>query len=216
MQGGTGLIDILIIVLILAFVVTRFMSHDLPKETKKKRTTASKKSTVVSFPNEGIKPVKTRKKSPNLDNLSGMEQVKAMDNAFKERDFLEGAKQGYTMFYSALNDIDEETLDDLTAPRLFDRYMDKVESLENKGHKQIVEIQSIEDASVVEAKVSGQTAIIDVKYIAKHVEYIVDGEDNIVSGDKKTVKDVTTVWTWARNVNSTDPNWELEEVSALA
>lgn len=216
-------IDIIVIILILAFVVTRFLSHNLPEETKEERKKAKEKQKkmgmVVPFPDMEDLPKPSKKKMrtvKSMDELEGIEQVKTIDTDFKEKDFVEGAKYAYNMFYDALNDVDEETLDDLTAPRLFDRYMEKVESLESEGKQQRFEVKNIISAEIVDAKVHGQTAIIDVKYKAEHVEYVVDSEENIVEGDDEKIKTVDTVWTWARNVNETDPNWELEDIAALA
>lgn len=220
MQAGTSFLDIIVIVLILAFVVTRFLSHNLPEETKEDRKKAKKKSqNIVQFPEveATLKPVKKKERVvKNLDDLSGVEQVKAADKSFNEKEFVDGAQYAYNMFYEAINDVDEDTLDDLTAPRLFDRFMEKVDTLEAEGKKLRIDVKEITSAEIVDAKVHGQTAIIDVKYKAQHAEYVVDAEDNVVDGDPEKTKTVDAVWTWARNVNETDPNWELEDIAALA
>ena len=175
---------------------------------------------VVPFPETEKKSSKANKPKnrvpKNIDDLSGIEQVKAADSSFNKKEFTEGAKAAYFMFYEAINEVDEETLDDLTAPRVFDRFMEKVESLEAQGQKQVFDIKEIVEAEIVDARVHGQTAIIDVKYKANHVEFIVDGEDSLVSGDDETAKEVNTVWTWARNINAEDPNWELEDITQFA
>ena len=43
-----------------------------------------------------------------------------------------------------------------------------------------------------------------------------DAEDEVVEGDSKKVREVTDIWTFAREVNSRDPNWKLVATEADA
>jgi predicted lipid-binding transport protein (Tim44 family) len=70
---------------------------------------------------------------------------------------------------------------------------------------------------IVDTRIQGKTAIVSVKYIAKIAEY----EENVkskkaVKNVNKKAKSIQTIWTWAKPLDSRDPNWELEEINALS
>ena len=199
MQTFTFL-DIIMAIAILAFIVTRFMGNELPKETAKQK----KKSHL-----KVVKPEKVVEAETEEDGFSAIQKI---DPSFNKRDFLKGAKHGYKMFYDALNNADDTLLDDLTAPRIYDVYLEEREALAEQNKKRITHVSKIISAELLGARIHGQTAIVEIKYVAQHQEGIVDID---VKNPALTDKETTTVWTWARNVKSTDPNWELESIESM-
>lgn len=209
MQNANSFFDLIILGLMVWFVYSRFMSNKLPKDNKKPLNTAS----ILPFnDNNNDEPLKAQ------DNpISGMDELKKLDRSFKENDFINGTKQAFNMYYEALNNQDEDMLDSLIAPKLFDEVMDKVEEKMDKGIIPKTDVKDIVSVDIVDTRIQGKTAIISVKYAAKIVEY----EENIKSKKvtkniAKKEKSIQTIWTWARPIDSSDPNWELEDINALS
>ena len=59
-------------------------------------------------------------------------------------------------------------------------------------------------------------AEVTVSFSAQFISATTDGEGKLVDGDAKTVRDVTDVWTFERNVRASDPNWRLVATSGEA
>ena len=215
MQAGFSALDIVFLILLAVFIVSRFMGNQLPKDDKK-----SKK--VVKFPEDVIKEVekvqKEQKKKVSLKHLEGLSGVKLIEQAdkdFKKKEFLSGAELAYQMYYDAINDKDEETLEGMVAPRHFDEIMESVETLESENKKRFVLIEEIENVEIVESKLHGRTAIIDVKYVAQQTD-VIESEDLSEDDVAKAPSEVVSIWTWARSIDSEDLNWELERITLLS
>ena len=215
MQAGFSALDIVFLILLAVFIVSRFMGNQLPKDDKK-----SKK--VLKFPEDVIKEVekvqKEQKKKVSLKHLEGLSGVKLIEQAdkdFKKKEFLSGAELAYQMYYDAINDKDEDTLEGMVAPRHFDEIMESVETLESENKKRFVLIEKIENVEIVEAKLHGRTAIIDVKYVAQQTD-VIESEDLSEDDVEKAPSEVVSIWTWARSIDSEDLNWELERITLLS
>lgn len=203
--------DIIFLVLIGVFIYTRFFGKPMPKSKRGK-----KKQNVFKFPVDDIEKAmrqqlqqtlaqsaakKTAAQQRAAASLTGIAQIKALDPTFDKNQFLAGAKSAYTMFYDACNNRDEESLDALTAPRLFDEVIDKLEAA---GKDYQTKITSVDDVKIVDSKVHGRAILIDVKYTAKQSDK-----------PKAAAKKVEQIWTWAKPVGTEDPNWELESISNI-
>tara|TARA_R110000868_G_scaffold218576_1_gene468970 strand:+ start:114898 stop:115545 length:648 start_codon:yes stop_codon:yes gene_type:complete len=215
MQTGFSFLDVIFLIVMAIFIATRFFGHKLPKDDKKLN-----KKNVVKFPNSEIsevvkEQVKPKHKKVDLSKLSGLEQIKATDKSFKEKDFIAGATNAYQMYYDALNERDEKTLENMLAPRKFDEIMESIESLEEEGKQRFVDIDTFKNVEIIDARLHGRTAIIEVKYIVMQKDFIED-LDTKKSPKSLKNKEVSTVWTWARSVESDDLNWELESIALLS
>lgn len=211
MQGSFSAMDFIILLVVAAFIISRFVSHNLPKDNKSNNK--AKIANIVSFPDvkptPKVKPVKVDK------NLSGLDQLKSVDKSFKEKEFLEGAQSAYFMYVEAYNARDEESLDALLAPKILDEVMDDIESLQESGKQRLYKVEEIKNAEIVDVKLHGRTAIVDVKYTVSQKESILK-EGSSVSAIRSQAKEVSCIWTWARNVDSDDLNWELESTSLIS
>lgn len=220
MQAGFSALDIVFLIILAIFIVTRFMGNSLPKEDKKKQ----KDKKVIKFPSEVMtqeevetiqKQTKPAEPLKNLEGLEGIDLIKKADRDFSEKDFLSGAELAYQMYYDAMNEVDEETLENMIAPRKFDEIMESIETLESENKKRFVLIDKFKDIEIIDAKLHGRTAILDVKYSVLQTDVIEDIDKDIDS-IKKAPKEVSTVWTWAKSIDSDDLNWELETMALLS
>lgn len=221
MQTGFSFMDIVFLIVIAVFVISRFMGHNLPKDDKK-----TKPSKILNFPADSAqdgaqskkadkKPLKVENDITDLSGLEGIQLIKKADNQFSETEFLSGAELAYKIYYDAVNEQDEETLENMLAPRKFDEIMENIESLEAEDKKRVVIIEKINKVEILDAKLHGRTAIIDVKYIVEQTD-VIDGLKKDPQKIKKKSKKVTSVWTWAKSIDSEDLNWELETMALLS
>lgn len=206
-----NLIDVLVLLLVGLFVVTRFTKFKLPKDPRDKPTRRQDWTQVQRglMPNEeqipeepkvvgeGVAPAKAAKvAAKDVKGLEGLAKIAALEPGFSEKDFLEGAKAAYGYFYDCRNRKDEAGLDDLCAPVLLNRLLAR---WQGEGWKTVT-VDALEEAKVAAARVHGKTAIIDVDFKALQRE------------GAGVPKPVRSRWTLARALNSDDPNWELQDI----
>ncbi|MBI1363823.1 MAG: hypothetical protein GC134_07535 [Proteobacteria bacterium] len=202
MEGnGAPLFDLIVLLLLIAFVFTRFFGKKLPKDKDRN------KPNVVSFPDKTTvqtAPAARRTKQHHrrmeeIEKLEGVEKIKAFDASFNDKAFVAGAVRAYEWLHKAVADKDYETIENVTSPRLTEELIDALED----GHMPLKAFESVDDAQIIDCRILGRTAILDVRYDANHTD-----------ADGKKVKQAV-IWTWARNVDETDPNWELEAINDL-
>lgn len=220
-MNGSSFFDFLLLVIFVVFIITRFMSHKLPRDESKdkkpgeNRRNAPAESNVVDMGKRQQpiqKPPQTKFSPEEIEKLEGVEKIKAMDPTFNEKEFKEGAKQAFMLYWQAVAEVDDDTLANLCSPRLFESTMDEAEALEENGKHKITRIDKLPTPEIIDTRVSGKAALIDLKYTPEMAQSDVKkGTSNTEAKAKKT----STVWTWARNVDDSDPNWELEEIKPV-
>ena len=73
----------------------------------------------------------------------------------------------------------------------------------------------IREAEIVEADMDGRIANVTVKFVSEQVNVTRDENGDVVDGNPNLVIDVTDYWTFARDTQSSDPNWTLVATSSL-
>ena len=224
--------DLIIIIGFLFFIFSRFFGTKLPKDPKKgnkfcqkpgsntqngriDRTGAKPANTVVEMPRKPTVTVKMNKPtvSPEvLAKLEGAERLKAVDPTFDEKTFISGARQAFNLYWQAVAEYDEETLDALTSPRAFDKIMDRIEPLQDEGKALLTRVDKLESVTLGDTRVNGRTAIAEVKYVAQLGQ---SEEDKAAKSTDAQAKLYEAVWIWARNVDDLDPNWELDDIKVV-
>ena len=74
---------------------------------------------------------------------------------------------------------------------------------------------SVKDAVITEAKMAGVSAQVTVKFASEQVNVTYNEADEVVAGDASRVANINDVWTFARDVRSRDPNWQLVGTRAV-
>ena len=131
------------------------------------------------------------------------------DPAFDPGHFLDGAKTAYEMIVACFAAGDEATLNQLLGAEVFDGFETAIRERETRGEKVESNLVGIDKADIIEADVRNRTAYVTVKFVSKLVSVTRDADGEVVEGDPKKVRDVTDIWTFAREVASKNPNWKL-------
>ncbi len=69
------------------------------------------------------------------------------------------------------------------------------------------------DVKIVHAALKGRAAEITVAIGAQFISATLGADGQLLEGDAKSVRDVTDVWTFSRDVRARDPNWLLVATS---
>ncbi|MBM3542967.1 MAG: Tim44 domain-containing protein [Alphaproteobacteria bacterium] len=136
------------------------------------------------------------------------------DPGFDPGQFLDGAKAAYEMVVMAFAQGDEETLKNLLGDDVFDGFSRAISEREERGEKHESNLVGIDKADIIEAEVKNRIAYVTVKFVSDLVSVTRDSDGEVVEGDPKKVREVTDIWTFARDTTSRNPNWKLVATEA--
>ena len=115
----------------------------------------------------------------------------------------------YEMIVTAFADNDRATLRNLLSTDVYRSFSGVLDEREARGERVEASFVGIETARIVEAALEGDEAQITVSFVSQMISATRNAEGEIVDGDEQEVGEITDVWTFARSVRSSDPNWKL-------
>lgn len=139
----------------------------------------------------------------------GIRAIVAADPAFDVARFLDGAKAAYRMVLEAYWRADEAELATLADPDVVQAFAAPIAERKALGHVLNNRLISIERAIVADASLDGRQARIKVRFDAYIAAVTRDAEGLVVAGSTSDAVSTHDVWTFAREVRATDPNWLL-------
>lgn len=146
-------------------------------------------------------------------NNSGLADIIAADPNFSPAEFLDGAKQAYSIILECFAEGDRDTLKELLSPDVFAIYNEAIDAREADNLTQVTDLARLKSAEIVDAEKSGRKAVISVKFKAELSSALLDAEGTPVEGDPDLLAQVSEVWTFERTIKSKDANWHLSGVS---
>jgi predicted lipid-binding transport protein (Tim44 family) len=149
--------------------------------------------------------------TPMAQNLT---EIARAEPSFDAATFLEGAKSAYEMIVTAFAQGDRKTLKDLLSKDVYEGFERAITERERKGEKVETTFVSIDRAEMAGVEIVGKSAQIVVRFLSKLITATRDASGAVVDGSADAVVDVTDVWTFARNLGSRDPNWQLVATEA--
>ena len=139
-----------------------------------------------------------------------LQEVVAADKSFEPEEFLNGAKTAYEMIVMAFAEGNRKLLKQLLAKEVFEGFSGALDAREKKNLIVDSSFIGIDKADIVSAELrNGRTARITVKFISSLITATHTRDGDVVEGDPKKVREVTDIWTFARDTKARDPNWQL-------
>ena len=150
------------------------------------------------------------------DSILGKSLTAVMqaDPSFDPGQFLDGAKMAYEMVVAAFAAGDEATLKQLLGPEVLQGFERAIAEREERGEKLESTLVGLDKADLIEAEVKNKSAYVTVKFVSELISVTRDAEGEVVEGDAKKVREVTDIWTFARELTSRNPNWKLVATEA--
>ena len=218
MSGGLGFIDIILFAMLAAFLIYRLGSV-LGKRTgnEQKRPDlfgagvkreADQEENVISLPERAVEPVdEPEQLVSSLDE--GLVAIRSVDQNFDPGEFAQGANAAFEMIVEGFARGDTETLRNLLSDEVFSNFATAIQEREAANQSHETTIVGVESAEIVEAELDDGTALVTMKYVSEQVNVTRDEDGSVADGDPIAVLRITDIWTFAREVNSSDPNWAL-------
>ena len=142
---------------------------------------------------------------------SGVRAIIAADPNFDVARFLEGAQAAYKMTLEAFWKGDREELRYLTSRAVCESFDEAIRAREEARHSLDNRLIAIERAVIEDARLSGRTAEIEVRFDADIAAVTRDKDGEVVAGTLTDAVTTHDIWTFRRTLGSDDPNWILVE-----
>jgi predicted lipid-binding transport protein (Tim44 family) len=136
------------------------------------------------------------------------------DPDFDPTQFLDGAKMAYEMIVAAFAEGDEKTLKQLLGDDVLDGFTRAIAERDERGETHHTTLVGIDKADMIEAELKDKQAFVTVKFVSELISVTRNAEGEIIDGDPKKVREVTDIWTFARDTDSRNPNWKLVATEA--
>jgi len=191
----------------------------LPKRPPATQHQDEDESAPDAYPNREPYVVKDRWDGlvkPGSDIAHRLTEMALIDRNFDIAEFLSGAKVAYEMIVTAFARGDRATLKTLLDGAVFASFEGVIKAREEKGETVEQSFIGIERTDLAGATLEGDTARLTVHFGSELTSCTKNGDGVVIEGDPVTIRHVTDVWTFERNLKSRDPNWRLVATSAEA
>ena len=140
-----------------------------------------------------------------------LSRMKRTDPSFSVSEFLGGARGAYEMILMGFERGDIEELKPFLADDVFETFEEVVAQRKEQGLTIEAEFVGVREITLTEATYEDETgrAEITVRYVGELTSVVKDAEGDIIEGSATAVKRQKDVWTFARDMGSDDPNWQL-------
>ena len=143
----------------------------------------------------------------------GLLDIQLADRRFDKEHFVTGARAAYEMILTAFANNDRTGLRPLLSDEVYAAFDGVMRGREERCEKLAFTFVGFKEVKIAAAALKGQTAEITVSFAAQFVSATSDAKGALIDGDNKTVRDITDVWTFSRDVRARDPNWTLVATS---
>ena len=146
----------------------------------------------------------------------GVRALIAADRHFDVPQFVEGAKAAYKMVLEAFWRGDRQELEWLCDADVLTSFEDAIAAREAEGHVLDNRLVRIEKAQIVDAGVNGRMAEISLRFEADIAAVTRDRDGHVIAGSLTDAISTNDIWTFTRDLRSSDPNWKLSETDEAA
>lgn len=147
------------------------------------------------------------------DELAAM---KRLDQSFGVTDFLGGAGGAYEMILMAFEGGDLDSVRDFLSDDVFEAFDSVVQSRREQGLTISAQFVGLRELQIIDAELDRTTndGEVKIRFVAELSSVVRNEAGDVVEGDEHEIKRQKDIWTFAREMGSDDPNWQLVATGA--
>jgi predicted lipid-binding transport protein (Tim44 family) len=104
---------------------------------------------------------------------------------------------------------DEAALRPLLADGVFRNFSQALRARHDAGETSLSQLLGIESADIVDARLDGRMATIDVRFVSRQQILVKNSQGEIIEGTPDHPVPLIDVWSFSRDIKSSSPNWLL-------
>jgi len=146
--------------------------------------------------------------SPAAKALAAM---KMAEPGFNVSEFLQGARGAYEMILMAFEQGDLEQVRPFLADDVYSAFEEVVNERERQGLTVEANFVGVRDVSLIGAEFDrGESrGEVTVRFVGEMTSVVRDATGDVVEGDPTAIRRQKDVWTFARKLGASNPNWQL-------
>ncbi len=196
-------LDIILLAALAGFLAYRLWlvlgTHSKDKPIRRRRTTED--DVVVP-----IRPqVKPQRKKEDIQEEMTPGAAVSQDEAT----FLEGATKAFRQIVQAYTSGDASALKKLLDGPLLETFEDAIIKRKRAKKSLEVDIARIISTEVLEKTEEKGEMTITIRFVSEQCLVTRDAKGKVILGDPDRYAEVTDIWTFARPIKSSNPNWKL-------
>ncbi|CAL7959361.1 conserved hypothetical protein [Alphaproteobacteria bacterium] len=225
-----GMLDLLILFLITAFILNRLFSvlgksdddgdkglrsksNSIIEQWFKNKVHSAEKEKKVENQITDVEVISAAEASLPSDVREVMRRIRELEPEFDVDRFFNGARKAFSMIISHFSQGDKRALEYLLDSGVYKKFaaeIDKLKSMSYASERSVINMRGIE---IVEAKLQENKAIITVAIQSDQIYVLRDNLGNVLQGNENKVINAVDSWTFAKQLGSTDPVWKLIKTS---
>ncbi|WP_342077492.1 Tim44/TimA family putative adaptor protein [Yoonia sp. SS1-5] len=137
--------------------------------------------------------------------------MKRVDPSFNVTEFLGGARGAYEMILMAFEKGDLDEIVPFISEDVYEAFATVVDERQRQGLTVDANFIGISDMTLVAAEYdeTSKEGEVSVRFKSEMTSVVRDNAGDIVEGSDKEIKRQKDTWTFARKMDSGDPNWRL-------
>ncbi|MEM9750876.1 MAG: Tim44/TimA family putative adaptor protein [Pseudomonadota bacterium] len=151
-----------------------------------------------------------------MGDVDGLVELQIADRSFEPDSFLQGAQSAYEMIVEAFAAGDRDALKGLLSDDVLRNFETAIAKREEESFNAETQFVDVAEPKIVKASVTDRRARVVVDFQSQQVRFVKNAEGAVVEGDPTRVDTVKDRWTFARDVDSKDPNWTLVATGAAS
>ncbi len=104
---------------------------------------------------------------------------------------------------------DRSALQPLLGEEVFASFASAIEAREQRGETVEMTFVGLDAAEFTKALIEQSSARVTLRFVSELTSSTKNGDGVVIEGDPVTVREVTDIWTFEREITSRDPNWQL-------
>ena len=199
MSSQFGFIDIILLAMFAGFIILR-LRNILGRKTGHQGKPMQKFSPKVA---DIIKDIENNEaiKSDNVDEVT-------------KKNFLKGAEIAYEQIITSFASGDKKTLKPLLEKNMFQRFSDVIDERNTKKLKYETVFIGLKSSKVLEFKKIENVYKVTVNFVSEIITSVKDINNKVIEGDPDTITTVNDVWSFSKNMWSSNPTWYLVDTSS--
>lgn len=141
-------------------------------------------------------------------------QIRQVDRSFDPAEFLAGAKAAYEMIVTAYAQGDRKTLRPLLGEDVYAAFDAAITQREKAGQSVTFTYVGLKQAAITDAALRNRIAEVTVRFVSEMISATKDAAGKVIEGNAEAVREVTDIWTFARDTRASNPNWALVATGA--
>jgi predicted lipid-binding transport protein (Tim44 family) len=143
------------------------------------------------------------------DSARALVEMKKIEPSFVVTPFLEGARGAYEMILMAFERGDLESIRSFLSDEVEETFAEAIDARARDGLTVEASFLGFKDLGLEEATFNHDTKLaeVSVRFVAEQTYVVRNKAGVVVEGNAREIK--RDVWTFARQMGSSDPNWQL-------